>query len=209
MPAERDQTQNHASDDVQSAAPEYDVHQEESIEDTTHGDDNRDNELEALRQQLEEANESLLRLRADFANYRKRMQAEQARWEERAVADFVRSILPVLDNLERAISVADDNASPESPAWLEGVNLVVRQFRDILAGHGVEPIDATGKPFDPHYHEALAQVETDQVPENHIVEEFQRGYRFKDQVLRPSLVSVAKSPGDPGAGNDKEESARG
>src|SRR5690606_24436887 len=135
----RDQTQNHASDDVQSAAPEYDVHQEESIEDTTHGDDNRDNELEALRQQLEEANESLLRLRADFANYRKRMQAEQARWEERAVADFVRSILPVLDNLERAISVADDNASPESPAWLEGVNLVVRQFRDILAGHGVEP----------------------------------------------------------------------
>lgn len=168
-------------------------------------------ELEALRMELEQKNQSLIRLQADFANYRKRMQAEQTRWESRAVGNFIREILPVVDSLQRALASAGDAGGQDNAqAWLEGITLVSRQLDDILTRHGVEAIEAVGKPFDPRIHEAMIQVETDEVPENHVVEEFQRGYLYQGEVLRPALVSVAKPlPSNSGGVTDKEESARG
>ncbi|HEY8449350.1 MAG TPA: nucleotide exchange factor GrpE [Bacillota bacterium] len=150
-------------------------------------------ELEVSRRELEETTRSLKRTQADFANYRKRMLAEQSRWEERAVAHFVRELLPVLDNLERAIE-AFDRHDQASGALKEGVALTLRQFREILGRRGIEPIDSVGRPFDPRLHEAMMQVETDAVPEHYVVAELQRGYRWGDEILRPALVQVAKAP---------------
>lgn len=160
----------------------YDVNQEEA------------SELEATRRELEQTQQSLRRLHADFANYRKRMQSEKAQAETRAIGRFAREILPVLDNLERALASLENLQGGDPSSWREGIALVVRQFRDILASQGIVPIEAVGKPFDPRLHEAMAQVETEEVPENHVVEEFQRGYLYGEQTLRPSLVSVATPP---------------
>ncbi|NLM52465.1 MAG: nucleotide exchange factor GrpE [Firmicutes bacterium] len=139
---------------------------------------------------LEEENEQLLsrlhRLQADFDNYRKRIANEKKEWFTQAVCDLVSELLPVLDNLERAME-----AKGSAEAVAEGVQMVYRQFLSILEKQGVEAIEACGTQFDPLYHHAVMQVECDE-PENTVVEELQKGYKLKDRVIRPSIVKVAK-----------------
>lgn len=130
----------------------------------------------------------LQRLKADFDNYRRRMMQEQARWQDQAVGQFLLQVLPVLDNLERAVASAE---KADMEALRQGLDLTLRQFRDTLDRVGIQPVDADGQPFDPNLHEAMMRVEGGEAAEGTVLETLQKGYVFKGQVLRPALVKVA------------------
>lgn len=154
-----------------------------------------------LEQQIETAlaerdanHERWLRAQADLENYRKRVQREASEEHRYRVLSVVRDILPALDNLERAVDAA--KSSDDLPKLVEGVQLVVKQFEDILARHSVKPIPAVGQPFDPNLHQAIQQVPTSEQPPLTIVTECQRGYTLHDRVVRPSVVIVAAAPTD-------------
>ena len=149
-------------------------------------------EIEALREALGEKDkyhDLWVRARADFENLRKRLEREREEERGRAGSAFARDLLPVADNLERALA----GASASDPLR-EGIALVLRQFTDCLSKAGVEPIEALGAPFDPVFHEAVATEPTESLPPNHVVGEVQKGYLFMGRVLRPSLVRVSVSP---------------
>lgn len=147
-------------------------------------------EAAAARQQAEVYLDQLRRLQADFTNYRRRMMEEQSRWRQDAEAELARALLPVVDNLERALAAGGDASHPV----VQGVAMVHRQFLDVLRQAGVEPMDAEGQPFDPHRHEAVARVETADHPDGTVIEVFQRGYLYRGRTLRPAMVKVAVAP---------------
>lgn len=134
-----------------------------------------------------------LRLLADFDNFRKRAERELEDRTRYMLAEPIRELLPVLDNLERALA-----AQGAEGDLLRGVEMIARQFLDVLRRFGVEPIPAVGAPFDPRRHEAVMSVESTDVAEPTVVEELQRGYVLRDRLLRPALVRVAV-PGTGGA----------
>lgn len=145
---------------------------------------------EAMR--LRELEERYLRVLADFDNYRKRSQREIEEAARRGLVDGLRELLPVLDNLERALAAAVEGSS--SDELVRGVQLIVRQLADALRRLGVTPVAGVGNRFDPEVHEAVVQEESNGVLEPTVVAEFQRGYRLGDRLLRPALVKVA-TPG--------------
>lgn len=142
-------------------------------------------------EQLADLQERHLRLRADFDNYRKRVEREKAAFSRRAAADLLRELLPVLDNLERALG---EGRGEDGGAFREGVALIYRQAMEVLRRAGLEPIDAVGNPFDPNCHEAMERRATEEYPDQTVMEELQKGYRFQGQLLRPALVRVACRP---------------
>jgi molecular chaperone GrpE len=142
--------------------------------------------LAEARARADELLASLQRLKADFDNYRRRVAQEQARWGEAAVAAFVAQLLPAVDNLERAAAATGD-----AEAVRRGVELTLRQIREVLASVGVEPLEAVGQPFDPERHEAVARGSAPGVAEGTVIEEYRRGYAMRGSVLRPALVKVA------------------
>ncbi len=146
-------------------------------------------QLEAKQQELEEALQRYLRLAADFDNFRRRTRQEMDDVRKTAAERLIGELLPVLDNFERALasarSILPDNV-------VTGIDMIHRQLWHVLVQHGVQALEAAGKPFDPVFHEAFEQVETDDVPEGVVMEEVQRGYLLHDKVLRPALVRVSK-----------------
>lgn len=152
-------------------------------------------EIQRLSHEREQLVAQYTRLRADFENFRRRKEEEFAQLKESAMADVVKQILPVLDNLERAAAATvseSDNAAEGQ--LLQGINLVLRQFKKVLEQIGVEAIPSVGHPFNPDVHEAVMQVEAgDTYEPGTVVEELQRGYRMGDRVLRYSMVNVAAS----------------
>jgi len=169
-------------------------HDEMKGDQTTAGQSGNDlaSQLEARERELADSKDRYMRLYAEFENYKKRSQRDQLDYTKYATEKVIKDLLPVIDNLERAVSHA--KSSHADAAIVGGLDLIVRQFRDALVKSGVEPIEALGRAFDPAVHEALAQVETgDQEPDT-VVEEAQRGYLLHGRVLRPSLVTVAKAP---------------
>ena len=164
-------------------------------------------DVEALTAERDSLKDQLLRARADFDNYRKRVARDDARLRKTAAEGIVRDLLPVLDNLERALAHADD----ESGGLAQGVDMVRNQFVDALARHGLDTIPAAGRPFDPNVHEAIACVPSEEVSPNHVVQEFQKGYRLGEHVLRPAKVVVSVAPaeidsGEPANASNEEES---
>jgi molecular chaperone GrpE len=150
---------------------------------------------------LAEANERYLRLMADFDNYRKRVQREMSELAAGAGEDMIRELLPILDNLERALSAfeagREEGGAPPASAvesMHKGVELTAQQFRAALARQGVERVAAVGEGFDPHRHEALAQEEREGVTSETVVEELEAGYTLRGRVLRPAKVRVARPP---------------
>ncbi|HET9550165.1 MAG TPA: nucleotide exchange factor GrpE [Candidatus Binatia bacterium] len=155
-------------------------------------------EFLSLRQQLEtketEAKnyyERLLRQAAELENYKKRSARERDDAIRYANESLLKDLLPVVDNLERAIAHASGGGNGKP--LVEGVEMVLRGLADVLAKHGAMPILAQGQPFDPTKHEAMTQVETDDHEPNSVVEELHKGYMLRDRLLRPALVSVAKA----------------
>ena len=149
---------------------------------------------DAERRQLEllDANNRALRAQADLDNYRKRVQREQQQESRYALMPLLRDLLPLLDNIQRAIEAAETNTGTES--LLEGFKLVAQQLESILIQHECRPIEALGKTFDPNLHEAVSQTSSDEYEAGKIVMEIAVGYHLHDRVVRPSLVIVSPGP---------------
>jgi molecular chaperone GrpE len=167
-------------------------------------------ELAKLRENLEakekEANENYdryLRQVAELENFRKRANRERDEAIRFANEALVKDLLPVVDNLERAVAHAKDGGNGKP--LVEGVEMVLRGFFDTLAKHGVVPIAAVGQRFDPEKHEAMAQIESGTYEPDTVVEEYHKGYLLRDRLLRPALVSVAKTPKSQGKKNNGDE----
>jgi molecular chaperone GrpE len=143
--------------------------------------------LAAKAQEAERLQERLLRLQAEFDNYKKRMAREKAEFLKFATEGLLLEFLPVLDNLERAVASARAEAANRE-AVADGIEMIVRLFRSTLDKAGVKPMEAAGRPFDPGLHQAIAQVETADGPENLVVEEVQKG-----RVLRAAMVKVSRA----------------
>jgi len=146
-------------------------------------------ELQKLRAERDMLMDRLARLQAEFENARKRATREQQEYRDYAVADAIKLLLPILDSFERALQSAPKQAGE----FKNGVELIYKQLQDALAKLGVQPIPATGQSFDPHLHQAIEMVETDDVPDHQVVDELQRGYKLKERLLRPAMVRVAKN----------------
>ena len=146
-------------------------------------------ELRKKAEELDATKESFLRKVADFENAKKRLAREKEDFAKFANEKIVSSFLPVLDNLERALEHGGKPITAESV--LEGVVLIKKQIEGILKNNGLEKVEAIGKKFDPHFHEAIGTVETDEHSEDNVAEEVQCGYMFKNKLLRPSWVRVA------------------
>jgi molecular chaperone GrpE len=146
-------------------------------------------EVELLKAERDALLDRLARLQAEFDNARKRAVREQQDFREFAAADVIKNFLPTLDSFERALK----SASPDSTDFRNGVELIYRQFQDALQKVGVQPIAAAGQPFDPRVHEAVEMVDSSEVPDQHVLDELQRGYKYKDRLLRPAMVRVARN----------------
>jgi molecular chaperone GrpE len=145
-----------------------------------------------LQQEIAGLRDQLLRLAADFDNYRKRASREQQEVRDYGTSNVLNEILPVLDNLDRALAHSDGDKSPV----VAGIRLVVKQFHDVLSRFGVTSFTSVGVPFDPERHEAVAQLPTSEHKPGTIVEELQKGYMLRDRLLRPARVVVAAAPGE-------------
>lgn len=144
-----------------------------------------------LLQERDALRDRLMRTAAEFDNYRKRVERERREMIERAAESVLADLLPIVDNLERALSA---EAGPEgADAYRQGVELIHRQLLDLLAQRGVTPIEALGADFDPHLHEAVASEPADGHRDGEIVEVFRTGYRLGDRLLRAAMVKVAKA----------------
>ena len=137
--------------------------------------------------------DKLLRGQAEFENYRKRTERERAELYQHGRDDVLLQFLPVVDNFERALSSLETSEG-DAEALRHGVELIHKQFKDALSKFGLEPVEAVGQTFDPHVHEAVTTEATDKHKENTVIQEFQRGYRIGDRLLRPAKVKVASSP---------------
>lgn len=144
------------------------------------------NETEKLKTELEETTDRYKRIMAEFDNYKKRSVKERESLYNSLLADIVSSILPVVDNLEKAVSTKTEDEN-----YKQGVEMVHKQLLDTLSNLGVEQIQAVGETFNPEYHEAVSSVQDDELGEKEIKEEFRKGYKIKDKVIRHSMVVVA------------------
>jgi molecular chaperone GrpE len=145
-------------------------------------------ETEKLKAERDALLDRLARLQAEFDNARKRAAREQQDFREFAAADVIKNFLPILDSFERALKAGGDSSD-----FRNGVELIYRQFQDALQKIGVQPIAALGQPFDPRVHEAIEMVDTAEVPDHQVVDELQRGYKYKERLLRPAMVRVARN----------------
>src|SRR5208283_1114708 len=145
-------------------------------------------ETEKLKAERDALLDRLARLQAEFDNARKRAVREQQEFREFAAAEVIKSILPILDSFERALK-----AGGNSSDFRNGVELIYRQLQDALLKLGVQPILALGQAFDPRVHEAIEMVDTTEVADHHVFDELQRGYKYKDRLLRPAMVRVARN----------------
>ena len=146
--------------------------------------------MDEARAEISDLSERLLRLQADFENFRKRAQREKDEARQFANQNLIEKQLPILDNFEMALAAAKD----ADPALRDGVQMIYDQLLGILRDSGVETIDATGEGFDPNLHEAISQQETTEAEPGTVVEQVQRGYRLHERLVRPARVVVAKAP---------------
>jgi molecular chaperone GrpE len=166
-------------------------------------------EVEQLKAERDALLDRLARLQAEFDNARKRAAREQQEFREFAAAEVIKGLLPALDSFERALKTSQHAAplkpkaglsgppsdSSEAGEFRSGIELIYRQFQDALQKAGVQPVVSVGQPFDPRVHEAIEMVDTTEVPDHHVMDELQRGYKFKDRLLRPAMVRVARNSG--------------
>lgn len=147
-------------------------------------------ELQKVKAERDSLYDRLARAQAEFDNARRRAAKEQQEFRDFATADAIKSLLPAFDSFERALQAKSD-----AEDFRSGVELIYKQLQDALAKLGVRAIPAKGEPFDPHVHEAIEMVETSDAPDHEVLEELQRGYKFKDRLLRPAMVKVANNSG--------------
>jgi molecular chaperone GrpE len=194
-----------ASEEIDRAISEAEMAESEKAPDDSDAGEARDDEadsptaisaedIEKLKAEARENHDRYLRSAAEFENFKKRMDRERSDSIRYANEDLIKQLLPVVDNLERALAHAEEVGADE--AMVEGVNMVHKQFVDALEKFGVTRVEAMEKPFDPNYHEAMMQVETDEHPPNTVVMEMAKGYMLHDRLIRPAIVGVSKTAGE-------------
>lgn len=152
--------------------------------------------LEAKKTECRETHDRLLRVTADFENYKKRMSREMEDLRKYANQSLLREMLSAVDHIELAVRAAGAPSGSDA-SMVDGLNLTLKEFLRILEKFKVKPIEAVGKPFDPQLHEAIMRERCEQLPENTVVREMQKGYTINDRLLRPALVVVAAASGLP------------
>jgi molecular chaperone GrpE len=182
--AERSQDHTRAPGD-QAKTPES-VHEE-----THDGPEALQAELEQAQAKANEYLDGWQRARAEFANYKRRVEAEREELRRASNMDLLLKLLPVVDDFERAFQKVPPELA--SLPWVDGVKMILRKLQAILESENVTAIQATGQPFDPLWHQAVLQEETTQHPDGHVIEEMQHGYRLGERVLRPAMVKVASN----------------
>ncbi|WP_249529687.1 nucleotide exchange factor GrpE [Paenibacillus brevis] len=163
---------------------------EEDVQEQAAGDQDQvlEAETEKLKAEIEEHKQRLLRTQADYDNFRRRTVKEKEELGKYASAKLITELLPVIDNFERALGSVPD--VPEAASYAKGVEMIFRQLEGVLKAEGLVPMESVGTPFNPEYHQAIMQVESDEYKEGDVVEEVQKGYMLKDKVLRPAMVKV-------------------
>ena len=146
----------------------------------------KETELDALKKQLDEKSDLLIRTAAEFDNYKKRTDREKASVAEFAKAGIINKLLPILDNVDRAASADKDSAD-----YIKGVELIIKQFESIGSEIGIEEVAQVGDVFNPNFHEAVMHIEDENLGENVISQVLQKGYKIGDTVIRPAMVTVA------------------
>lgn len=151
------------------------------------------NEMDLLKEQVKQEQDKYFRALADMENSRKRMQKEKHDMTRFAVENVINEFLAPLDNFENALSFTHQT-SEETQNWAKGFEMILTQFKDILSSHKVTPFSSEGQTFDPHLHEVLELEETEKHEDGTIIQEFLKGYKCGDRILRPARVKVAKAP---------------
>ena len=151
-------------------------------------------ELKSRAAKADENWERLLRTTADFDNFKKRAAREKIESAQYATFSLLQKVLPVLDNFEMALAAALNAEGNKLASFQSGVVMIQQQLKSVLLESGLEEIDAAGKPFDPNFHEAVSEQESADVAEGHVLQQLRKGYKFKDRLLRPATVIVAKKP---------------
>jgi molecular chaperone GrpE len=179
-------------------AGDKDVTATEQIE-----EESKEGQLQALQAELEQAQaqateylDGWQRARAEFANYKRRVETEREELRRVSNEALLLKLLPVVDDFERALQTLPEELA-DAP-WVNGIRMIFRKLQALLESENVTPIQAAGQPFDPLLHEAVMQEQTDEYPDEHIMEEMQRGYRLGERILRPSMVKVASNPNQSG-----------
>ena len=170
---------------------EIDIEDEndEKVEESTEEnvvDDELLSEIESLKEANESLNLSLARLQADFSNYKKRTEKEKSMSVKLANEGLIMKLLPVIDDLERAYN------HMESSEYSEGVEIIIKNFKEILKKEGLEEIESGNKPFDHNFHQAILMEQSEDVESGNIIETFQKGYTLNGKVIRPSMVKVSE-----------------
>ncbi|MCP9449882.1 MAG: nucleotide exchange factor GrpE [Nitrospira sp.] len=150
--------------------------------------------LEAKTEECKALHDKYLRLAAEFDNYKRVAQREQREQIKFGNEQLLKELLSTVDNMERAIKAARDNKTAGHDALVQGVELTLKQLVGTLAKFGVQAIEAAGQAFDPAAHQAVSHVPSDSVPQDHVIDEFQKGYRLHDRILRAAMVSVSAGP---------------
>ncbi|MDQ0192668.1 nucleotide exchange factor GrpE [Paenibacillus wynnii] len=175
--------ENKAADTAETVS-ETDAFTAEEISEVSDGD-----ELKRLQGLADEFQGRTLRVQADFDNFRRRTLKEKEELAQYATSKLVTELLPVMDNFERALATAP--ATPEFEAFTKGVNMIFRQLEGVLKNEGLTAMETVAQPFNPEYHQAIMQVESEEHEEGIVTEEVQKGYLLKGKVLRPAMVKVS------------------
>lgn len=189
-------SQDEANEDGQGAESAPDLQNEspesgDALESEGRADEDAD-PLQAAREEAQRLRDQLLRTAADFDNFRKRSRREVADAELKGREELLKHLLPVFDNLERAAEHAA--TATDAKGVVEGIDLVMKQFLDTLGKLDIEKIDAAGQAFDPTRHEAIQQLETDEIAPGSVAHQVQAGYKMGERLVRPAMVVVAKAP---------------
>ena len=174
----------------QARAEEAEFEQEGAFDPETADGDTLLAKYRELEGELSEAQERVLRTAAEAENFKKRLQREKEEQTRYSNESFMRELLPVIDNLERALE--HSKAGADQGGLVEGLNMTLKGFLDTLTRFGCTPVEAAGKPFDPNFHEAVSQEESDDHEPNTVLRELQKGYLLKERLLRPAVVIVSK-----------------
>ncbi len=194
----REQGQDPAQEEVKEAQQQGPPAAEAEAEEEAVSLAHLQEELAQARKEAQEHYDKLLRLAAEFENYKRRMEREQQTARKYAEESLLKELLPSLDNLERAAEEA--RKAGEQGALLQGVEMTRKGLLATLEKFGLVPIDSVGQPFDPSFHEALTMEASDEVPANHVLREFQKGYQYKERLLRAAKVVVSSGPAGSQAG---------
>jgi len=152
--------------------------------------------LESLEQESKDSHDRFLRVSAEFENYKKRAAREMNDFRKFANESFVKAMLPVVDNLDRAIESSSNDKHANSSV-VEGVNMTLREILKVFKQYGIKPFESLGKTFDPSLHQAVMQEDDEAYPENTVSKELQKGYMIHDRLLRPAMVVVSKKKAEP------------